>query len=74
MTFTGNSVDDTATYSCIMSFELVGSTNATCTQMNMNTATFSPVPPVCRRKWSIHMIGIYWKKLRVAGYFGVLSD
>ena len=49
VTFTGNSVDDTATYSCIMGFEQVGSTNATCTQVNVNSSTFSPVPPVCRR-------------------------
>ena len=50
MTFTGNSVDDTATYSCNTGFELVGSATLTCTQVNVSSAAFSPVPPVCRRK------------------------
>ena len=59
VTSTGNSVHDTATYSCDMNFELVGSTTVTCTQVDVNSAIFSPVPPVCRRKWSIHVIGIY---------------
>ena len=53
VTFTANSVGDTATYSCNMGFELVGSATVTCTQLNVNSATFSPVPPVCRRKWCI---------------------
>ena len=61
--FNGNSVNDTATYSCGMGFELVGSATVTCTQVNVSSSTFSPVPPVCRRKWIIHVIDIYWKKL-----------
>ena len=55
VTFTGNSVNDTATYSCNMGFELVGSATATCTQVDVNTAAFSPAPPVCRRKLCIQV-------------------
>ena len=58
MTFTGNSVNDTATYSCNMDFELVGSATTTCTQVDVNSAAFSPAPPVCRRKWCIYVIGV----------------
>ena len=50
VTLTGNSVNDTATYSCDMGFELVGGATATCTQMDVNNAAFSPGPPMCRRK------------------------
>ena len=50
VTFTGNSINDTATYSCNMGFELAGSATATCTQVDVNSAAFSPLPPVCRRK------------------------
>ena len=50
VTFTGNSVSDTATYSCTVGFELVGSTTATCIQEDVNSAAFLPAPPVCRRK------------------------
>ena len=54
VSFTGNSINDTATYSCNMGFELVGSATTTCTQMDVNTAAFSPVVvPVCRRKYGI---------------------
>ena len=58
VTFSGNSVDDNATYSCNMSFELVGSSTAMCTQVDANSAEFSPAPPVCRSKYSINMIGM----------------
>ena len=54
VTFTGNSVNDTATYTCNSGFELVGSATATCTQVDVNSATFSPAPPVCRRKYFIN--------------------
>ena len=50
---TGYQLDDTATYSCNMGFELVGSATTTCTQLTVNSAAFSPVAPVCRRKWCI---------------------
>ena len=50
VTFTGMSVNDNATYSCNVGFELVGSATVTCTQMDVNSAGFSPVPPECRRK------------------------
>ena len=50
VTFTENAIDDTATYSCNTGFELVGSASVTCTQVNVSSATFSPAPPVCRRK------------------------
>ena len=58
VTFTGNSVDDSATYSCDMGFELVGSTTVTCTRVDVNSAAFSPVPPVCRRKLCLNVFGV----------------
>ena len=58
VTFTRNSINDTATYSCNMGFELVGSSTVTCTQVDVNSAAFSPVPPVCRRKQCINVIGV----------------
>ena len=48
--FTGNSVGDTATYTCNSDFELIGIASATCTQVDVNSASFSPVAPVCRRE------------------------
>ena len=56
VTFTGNSVGDTATYTCNSGFELIGSATATCIQVNGNSAAFSPVPPVCRREYFINAI------------------
>ena len=51
VSFTGNSVGDTATYTCNSGFELIGNASATCTQVDMNSATFSPAAPVCRREY-----------------------
>ena len=56
VTFTGNSMDDTATYTCNMGFELVGSATATCTLEEV--AAFFPEPPQCRRKLRINVIGV----------------
>ena len=56
VTFTGNSVGDTATYTCNSGFELIGSATVTCIQVNGNSAAFSPVPPVCRREYCINAI------------------
>ena len=50
--FTGNLVGDTATYTCNTGFELIGSATTTCTQVDVNTAAFSPAPPVCRREYT----------------------
>ena len=50
VTFTGNSVGDTATYTCNSGFELIGTATATCTQVDANSAAFLPVPPVCRHE------------------------
>ena len=58
VTFTGNSVDDNATYSCNLGFELIGSSTAMCMQVDANSAEFSPAPPVCRRKYCINKIGM----------------
>ena len=51
-TFTGNSVGDTATYTCNSGFELIGDPVTTCTAaMDGNSATFPSVPPPeCRRE------------------------
>ena len=50
VTFTGNSIGDTATYSCNSGFELDGAVTTTCTAVDENSAEFSPQPPVCRRE------------------------
>ena len=52
VTFTGNSVGDTATYTCNAGFELIGSVTTTCTLVDVNSAGFSPAPPVCRREYT----------------------
>ena len=51
MMFTGNSVGDNATYTCNSGFELIGSASTTCMQVDVNSATFSPAAPVCRREY-----------------------
>ena len=52
-TFTGNSVRDTATYTCNSGFELIGDPVTTCTQVNDESAAFPSVPPPgCRRESS----------------------
>ena len=49
---TGNSVGDTATYTCNTGFELIGQTVVTCTQAtDGNSASFSPAEPICLRKF-----------------------
>ena len=56
VTFTGDSVSDTANYTCDSGFMLIGDAVLTCTQMDPNSAAFSPAPPECRREYSY---GIY---------------
>ena len=51
VTSTGASVGDTATYTCNPGFELIGDATTTCTQVDVNSAAFSPQPPVCRREY-----------------------
>ena len=51
VTFTGNSVGDTATYTCDPGFELDGNTSVMCTQVDVNSAAFFPAAPVCRREY-----------------------
>ena len=55
VTFTGNSVGDTATYICNSGFELIGNASATCTQVDVNSASFFPAAPVCRRECCVIM-------------------
>ena len=51
---TGNSVGDTATYTCNTGFELIGQAVVTCTLATSgNSATFMPTPPVCHRKCTL---------------------
>ena len=71
VTFSGNSVDDNATYSCNMGFELVSSSTTMCTQVDANSAEFSPTPPVCRRKYWINMIGM---AMWLSGQANVLEE
>ena len=51
VTFTGNSVGDTATYTCDPGFELIGTATTTCIQVDVNTVEFSPDPPACMREY-----------------------
>ena len=54
-TFTGNSVGDTATYTCDSAFELIGNATTTCIAApNGTSAVFSPAQPVCRRECILH--------------------
>ena len=55
VTFSGNSVDDAVNYTCNSGFELVGNATATCTQVDVNSAAFSPVPPVCMREYCMNI-------------------
>ena len=61
VTSTGNSVGNTATYTCNTGFELIGYAEATCTlSMDGNSASFMPAQPICRRKFSmVHACYIY---------------
>ena len=52
VTFTGNSVGDTTTYTCNSEFELIGINTTACTQVNESSATYPSVPPPeCRREY-----------------------
>ena len=51
-TFTGNSVGDTATYTCNPGFELIGSETTTCTRVTVNSASFTPDPPECSGEYT----------------------
>ena len=55
VTFTGNSVGDTAAYTCNSGFELIGNASLTCTQVEVSSAAFSPAAPVCRREYSMNI-------------------
>ena len=48
---TGNSVGDNATYTCNVTFDLIGEHLSTCVQANDgNSASFVPTAPECHRK------------------------
>ena len=46
---TGNSEDDTATYSCDPGFELVGEMTRIC----QSNSEWSGAPPICRRRFIV---------------------
>ena len=50
MAFTGNSIGDTATYTCDSGFVLIGDATTEC--IDANSATFTPAPPSCRREYT----------------------
>ena len=52
VTFTGNTVGDTANYTCDSGFELTGDANTTCTLVDVTSAEFQPAPPSCRREFA----------------------
>ena len=58
VTFTGNSVGDTAAYTCNQGFELIGGATTTCTQVNANSAAFQPAAPSCRREYIVNHSGM----------------
>ena len=58
VTFTGNSVGDTATYTCDLGFELIGTATLTCTQLSQFLALFLPDVPVCEREYCINIIRV----------------
>ena len=57
VTFTGNSVNDTATYTCNSGFELCGDPTTTCTAaLDWNFASFPAVPPPeCKREYFLNI-------------------
>ena len=55
VTVTGNSVGDTATYSCNSGFVLNGDETTTCIQVDVNSAVFLPSPPVCIREYCMNI-------------------
>ena len=59
-TFSGNSVGDTATYSCNTGFELIGDSTTMCTQIEANSAEFPVVPPPeCRREYCMNITELF---------------
>ena len=55
-TFTGNSIGDTATYTCDSGFELIGNSTITCTAVDGNSAIFPTIPPPeCRREYFMNI-------------------
>ena len=48
--FTGNSVGDTATYTCNLGIELIGGATTTCTQVDVNSVVFPAAQQFCRRE------------------------
>lgn len=65
VTFTGNSIGGTATYTCNMGFEPIGSATTTCGLVsgNPNAAVFSPAPPECRREYYMNISRTVWSSL-----------
>ena len=55
VTFTGNFIGDTAIYTCNLGFALFGNATTTCTQVDVNSATFQPAPPSCSREYTIKL-------------------
>ena len=54
--FTGNSIGDTATYTCNSGFELIGFETTTCSPVpDTNIAFFFPQPPFCRREYCMRV-------------------
>ena len=68
VTFTGNSVGDTATYTCNSGFGLIGGATTTCTEVDMNSAAFQPAPPSCRREYTVKCKDIQGKVVLILAY------
>ena len=55
VTSTGISIGDTATYTCDVGFELVGTATATCTAAADGGSSFIPLAPMCYGKKKINV-------------------
>ena len=56
VTSTGNSIGDTATYTCDPGYELVGPSVTTCDKLptDPSMAAFQPDPPFCHREYCMN--------------------
>ena len=62
VTFTGNSINDTATYTCNSGFELIGPSVITCAKLvnDSSMAAFHPFVSFCHREYCINISVATW--------------
>ena len=76
VTFTGNSVGDTATYTCDPGFELIGDPTTNCTAaLDGNSASFPAVPPpMCRREYFLNITRILWSGYMPSRFVSIMLE